>query len=135
MSLLVPILTGLAPIAFLVIFRPDRIARLGRNAVFGIRTGKTTRSETAWRIGHEAAWPYVKWSSIALIAILVTVIVFALGLQGASRGAAAALGSSGAVLLWLAGLIVGVRSAHHAIDQGDVRGYSDDSSNSRSGHD
>lgn len=135
MSLLVPILTILAPSAFLFVFRPDRIGRRGRNAVLGIRTAKTTRSESAWRTGHDAAWPFVKWSSIAFIVILVVVVVLASSIEGEARGAVSSLGSAGGVLVWLAGLLGGVRSAHHAIDQKSADESPGGSTTSRRAHD
>lgn len=68
--------------------RPKRMARLGRNAWIGMRSYATARSDDAWNVAHQAAWPMVR---VAALLILISAVL-AVSIAATSPDAAPSTG-------------------------------------------
>jgi hypothetical protein len=103
---------GLAVVALLTVTTTRSAAEghLERNGAIGIRTRHTRASDEAWRAGHSAALPVVRYVvHVAVAAVLAAVVAAVLG------------GPVAAVVVGLAGmgvqvavLVLGARRANEA---------------------
>ena len=117
MSTLVPLVTLIIPITFLILFYPPRINKIGPNALIGIRTVATTHDQKSWEIAHKIAWPYILSSNLLLLVVLLLTGYLSTTVEGTGRDLIAGIGTAIGVLVWLIILITGGRIAHKAVWQ------------------
>lgn len=115
MAILIPAVTLVIPIWFLLLFRPLRINKIGPNAWVGIRTAETVKSQEAWEIAHTRAWPHIIVSSVVLGMILVGSIIWALTVEGDAQATVAGVGTAIGIIVWLVVLIIGAKAAHQEV--------------------
>lgn len=115
MITLFPLILLVIPIAFMILFRPSRINKIGPNAILGIRTVTTTKSQQTWETAHNVAWPYVKASSLVFGACLMVTAVGSAITDGSTQYNFVGLGPVVGVVVWLVILIAGARAAHRGL--------------------
>lgn len=119
MVVLIPLVTLAIPPFMLFLLHPDRMERVGPNAIIGMRTPLTMQSDHSWAVAHRAAWPFVKRSSAVLVWLLLAVAGWTIFETGESAEVVAALGTVGAVLVWLVILLAGLRAGHSGMGAPD----------------
>lgn len=119
MVTLVPLITLVIPPLMLFLFHPDRMDRVGPNALIGMRTPLTMQSHHTWTVAHTAAWPYIKRSRVILALLLLVVASWTIFETGETADLVAGLGTAGAILIWLVILLAGARAGHSKVKSQD----------------
>jgi hypothetical protein len=96
---------------------PSRMARIGRNAWVGVRTGATMQSDAAWVAAHEAAWPMARLGArLSLAWMLSPLLAVPLVPRESVEPVVATATIGGMTLLFVFLMIAAVRAQRAAQD-------------------
>lgn len=117
MSIWLPVIVLILPVASLILRSPRVITKLGPNPFIGIRTATTLDNRNAWELVHTRSWPYARVANLVLLGVLMTVIGWASLTSADAQDQVVGIGTSLGIIAWFSLNLVGTRAALHALNE------------------